>query len=77
MSALEFRPSEYDAGYHTRCFQHRTGDELPIELRETDVPPYECCDCVTERGQHIEDSLRFQERMERGIAEFERYGESL
>jgi hypothetical protein len=77
MSGLEFCASEYDAGASTRCFRHRTGDELPIELRVTDVPPYECCDCVAERDQHIEDSLRFQERMELGIGEFERYGESV
>jgi hypothetical protein len=76
MSALEFRATE-DSGYSTRCYRHRTGWEVPAELRATDVPPYECCDCVDERDQRIEDSLRFQERMNRGTGEFERFGEKV
>jgi len=76
MSALEFRALEDYAGYSTRCYRHRTGWEPPAELRETDVPPYECCDCVTERDHHIDDSLRFQERMNNRIGEFERFGET-
>jgi hypothetical protein len=76
MSALEIHVEEIYAGYSVRCYRHRTGDELPIELRDTDVPPYECCDCVSARDEQISESLNFQQRMDLGIGEFERYGES-
>jgi hypothetical protein len=76
MTVVEFRPTEIYAGYSARCWRHLTGEDLPIELRDTDIPPYECCDCVTERDERIEESLRFQSRMELGIGEFERFGES-
>lgn len=74
MSALEFSATDDYAGYNVRCYRHRTGDELPIELRDTDIPPYECCDCVFLRDEHIRESLEFQDRMDRGSGEFERHG---
>jgi hypothetical protein len=76
MSALEIRVEYNYAAYLVRCYRHRTGDELPLELRDTDIPPYECCDCVSVRDEQIAESLSFQERMDLGVGEFERFGET-
>jgi hypothetical protein len=70
---LQFEPY---ASRMVRCYRHRTGDEVPAELRDADVPPYECCDCIQLRDEHLQHSLDFQDRMDRGIGEFERRGGS-
>ena len=69
--------SELYAGHLVRCYRHRTGDQIPYELRHTDIPAYECCDCVQLRDEHVQQSLDFQDRLDRGIGEFERHGKGV